>query len=110
MDTKGPKLKISTFEPYGEWFDLGKRWDKWGERFSRELKYNGGDVKSNADMAQIALLIYAGHEVEDIHGSLPDPPKPEGTAAADWTSYMQSLTRLNLYLFLKNRTTLQYLN
>ena len=97
MATKGPKLKIPVFEPHGDRLDLGRRWEKWVDRFKRELLYNGVDAAEKPDMAQMALLIYAGTEVEDIHDSLPEPTKPEGVAAANWTSYAKSLKRLDLY-------------
>ena len=75
---KGPKLKISPFDVFGERLDLGKRWKKWMDRFTRELKYNGTDPADKPDMAQMAILIYAGADVEDIHDSLAEPVKPEG--------------------------------
>ena len=61
MATRGPKLKISAFDPYGDRLDLGKRWEKWLGRFERELKYNGIDPSSltNSETAQMSLLIYA---------------------------------------------------
>ena len=39
------------------------------ERFERDLKYNGcdPDEAGNSQTAQMALLIYAGSQVEDIH-------------------------------------------
>ena len=77
--SRGPKLKIGLFDPYSDWLDLGKRWEKWIERFERDLTYNivNPDLSTSSDTAQMALLIYAGPEVEDIHDSLPDPVKPE---------------------------------
>ena len=60
---KGPKLKISPFDVFGERLDLGKRWEKWVERFTRELKYNGTDPLEKPDMAQMALLTYAGTDL-----------------------------------------------
>jgi hypothetical protein len=45
----------------------------------------------------MALLIYAGNEVEDIHDSLPEPVKPEETPDAQWTVYDRSLAKLNSY-------------
>ena len=97
MAARGPKLKITPFDPHGKRLDLGKRWEKWLERFERELTYNGVNTATGADMAQMALLIYAGHEVEDIHDSLPEPVKPEGTTDDQWTSYKKSVSRLNKY-------------
>ena len=77
--SRGPKLKIGLFDPYGDRLDLGKRWEKWIECFERDLRYNGvnPDLSTSSDTAQMALLIYAGPEVEDTHDSLPDPAKPE---------------------------------
>ena len=95
MADKGPKLKISAFEPHGDRLDLGKRWEKWVSRFERDLKYNGVDPKEKAEVAKMALLIYAGTEVEDIHDSLADVDKPGTVAAKDWTEYQKSLEKLN---------------
>ena len=66
MSTKGPKVKIQAFDVHGDRLDSGKRFEKWIERFTREMKYNGcpPDTVENADMAQMALLIYAGNDVE----------------------------------------------
>jgi len=97
MTTRGPKLKITPFEPHGERLDLGRRWEKWTERFQRELLYNGINKQEKAETAQMALLIYAGNEVEDIHDSLPDPVKPEGVTDVQWTEYAKSLHKLNAY-------------
>lgn len=66
--TKGPKLKVLPFDPHGDRLDLGKRWEKWFERFERDLKYNGCDPSKTPEIAKMALLIYAGTEVEDLHG------------------------------------------
>ncbi len=96
--SKGPKLKTLPFEPHGDRLDLGKRWEKWLDRFERELRYNGVDEKVNAEVAQMALLIYVGHEVEDIHDSLPEPVKPEGTADADWNAYYKSQGQIKCLL------------
>ena len=97
MATKGPKLKSLPFDPHGERLDLGRRWEKWLERFKRELRYNGVNAEEDPETAQMALLIYVGHEVEDIHDSLPEPTKPTSIAAKNWTIYEQSLAKLNLY-------------
>ena len=43
MATRGPKLKISLFDTHEEIFELGRRWERWIERFERELRYNGID-------------------------------------------------------------------
>ena len=73
MATKGPKLKILPFDPHGDRLnhDLGKRWERWLERFEGDLIYNGYDPNEaeNSEIAQMALLIYAGTPVEDIHDS-----------------------------------------
>ena len=94
-----------------ERLDLGKRWEKWLARFERELVYNGVNSGTHPDMASMALLIYAGPEVEDIHDSLPNPVKPEELAEAAWTTYAQSLRKLNLYFVpQKSKTISLYLN
>ena len=74
--TKGPKLKVLPFDPHGDRLDLGKRWEKWFERFERDLKYNGCDPSKTPEIAKMALLIYAGTEVEDLHDTLPEPGRP----------------------------------
>ncbi|CAB3988503.1 Hypothetical predicted protein [Paramuricea clavata] len=38
MATKGPKLKILPFDPHGDRLNLGKRWERWLEKFERDLK------------------------------------------------------------------------
>ena len=102
---RGTKLKIGLFDPHGDRFDLGKRWEKWLERLELDLKYNGVDssLPVNSEKAQMALLIYAGPEVEDIHDSLPMPVKPEGLNKEDWTDYRKSKEKLNVY-FLPQRS------
>ena len=69
------------------------------ERFERDLKYNGCDPNDaeNSETAQMALLIYAGLSVEDIHDSLPSPTRPTNVSSEDWTDYRQSKEKLNLY-------------
>ena len=59
MAAKGPKLKVQPFDPYGDRLDLGKKWDKWIERFERDLKYNGIDpsLPQNSEMAKMALMM-----------------------------------------------------
>ena len=103
--SRGPKLKIGLFDPYGDRLDLGKRWEKWIERFERDLKYNrvNPDLPTSSDTAQMALLIYAGPEVEDIHDSLPDPVKPETVSADNWTEYRKTKEKLNIH-FLPQRS------
>ena len=73
---------------------MGQQFDKWIDRFERELKYNGVDLNAKADLAQMAFLIYAGPDVEEIHETLVDPPKPEGMDDNRWTSYAKSKARL----------------
>ena len=99
MAAKGPKLKVAQFDLHGDRLDLGKRWEKWVDRFERDLKYNGIDpsVTGNATTAQMALLIYAGAEVEEIHDTLPTSVKPEGVADDDWTEYKKSKEKLTAY-------------
>eukprot|EP00794_Sanderia_malayensis_P016534 gene16534-18212_t len=92
--TKGPKLKVLPFDLHGDRLDLGKRWDKWFERFERDLKYNGCDPSEKPNVARMALLIYAGTDVEDLHDTLPDPVKPEGMTNAQWTDYEKSKLKL----------------
>ena len=96
--TKGPKLKVLPFDPHGDHrLDLGKRWEKWFERFERDLKYNGCDPSKTPEIAKMALLIYAGTEVEDLHDTLPEPGRPEGIEETDWTVYEKSKTKLQLH-------------
>jgi hypothetical protein len=45
----------------------------------------------------MALLIYAGTEVEDLHDTLPEPGRPEGTEKENWTAYEQSKTKLKIH-------------
>ena len=99
MATRGPRLKILTFDPHGDRFDLGKRWERWLERFERDLKYNGIEpsLSENSEKAQMALLIYAGAEVENIHDSLPILIKPEGISEENWTEYRKSKEKLHKY-------------
>ena len=94
MAEKGPKLKIERFDVHGDRLDLGRQFEKWMDRFERELKYNGVDLAAKADLAQMALMIYAGPDVEEIHATLADPAKPEGITDAAWTSYAKSKARL----------------
>ena len=95
--SKGPKLKVLPFDPHGDRLDLGKRWEKWFERFERDLKYNGCDPSKTPEIAKMALLIYAGTEVEDLHDTLPEPGRPEGIEETDWTVYEKSKTKLQLH-------------
>ena len=97
MATKGPKLKVLPFDPQGDRSDLGKRWEKWVERFERDFKYNGCDPSEQPEVARMALLIYAGTEVEDLYDTLPVPVKPEGITIAQWTVYEKSKLKLKLY-------------
>ena len=61
------------------------------------IKYNGCDPKEQPEVAKMALLIYAGTEVEDLHDTLPVPVKPEGITTAQWTVYEKSKLKLKLY-------------
>ena len=99
MAAKGPTLKIQQFDPFGDRLDLRKKWEKWIERFERDLKYNGIDASNaaNSDMAKMALLMYAGIDTEDIHDTIPDVPKPERITNDNWTEYAKSRTKLNEY-------------
>ena len=87
--SKGPKLKIQPFDVHGDRLDLGKRFEKWIERFERDMEYNGccPDSAANTKKAQMALLIYAGNKIEDLHDTLHDPMKPEGINNDEWTGY-----------------------
>ena len=77
MAAKGPKLKVAQFDPHGDRLDLCKRWEKWVDRFERNLKYNDIDPSVTGNATRL-ILIYAGAEVEEIHGTLPTSVKPEG--------------------------------
>ena len=83
MASKGPTLKILPFDTHGDTLDLGKRWERWMERSERDLKYNGcdPDEAGNSQTAQMALLIYLGHD------SLPLPTKPANVTSTQWTDY-----------------------
>ena len=97
MTTKGPKLKIQPFDMHGDRLDMGKRFEKWMDRFERELEYNGVSTEENSRVARMALLIYVGSDVEDLHDTLPDPVKPEGETDAQWTEYKKSKVKLVNY-------------
>ena len=99
MSTPGPKLRIAPFEPYVDGLHVGKRWKEWMECFERELKYNGvnPDTPASSETAKMALLIYAGVDVKDIHDSLPTPVKPVAVRTIDWTEYRKSKEKLNIY-------------
>ena len=97
MTTKGPKLKIQPFDMHGDRLDMGKRFEKWMDRFERELEYNGVSTEENSRVARMALLIYVGSDVEDLHETLPDPVKPEGETDAQWTEYKKSKVKLVNY-------------
>ena len=105
--TKGLKLKVLPFVPHGDRLDLGKRWEKWLERSERDLKYNRCDPSKTPEIAllemapEMALLIYADTEVEDLHDTLPEPGRPEGTEETDWTVYEKSKTKLQLHFLPK---------
>ena len=98
MAAKGPKLKVQPFDLHGEKLTLGKRWEGWLERFERDLHYNGVDLsdRDNSQICQMALLIYAGTAVEDLHDSLADVGQPAEIEVADWTDYHKSKAKLNV--------------
>ena len=96
--TKGSKLKVLPFDPHGDRLDLRKRWEKWFKRFERDLKYNGCDPSNT----KIALLIYAGMEVEDLYDTLSEPGRPEGIEKTDWTVYEKYKTKLQLHFSSKH--------
>ena len=97
MGSKGPKLKIQPFDLQGERLTLGKRWERWLERFERDLSYNGIDPEhnDNSSVCQMALLIYSGESVEDLHDTLAEVRKPDGVTDTNWTEYKQSKGKLN---------------
>ena len=99
MAAKGPKLKVQPFDPYGDRLDLGKKWEKWIERFERDLKYNGIDpsLPQNSEMAKMALMMYSGNHTEDIHDTIPEVVKPEEVPDDQWTEYARSKAKLNGY-------------
>ena len=97
MAQKGPKLKIAPFDVTAERLDIGRLWSRWLERFEREIEYQGVDIVAKPNVARAALLIHAGVDVEDVHDSLPDITKPEGTPDANWTSYAKSKGKLTAY-------------
>ena len=97
MAEKGPKLKIQQFDVTADRLDCGRLWNRWIERFERELLYQGVDKGAKPDLALAALLIHAGLEVEDIHDSLPDVPKPESLTDAQYTSYLKAKIKLGAY-------------
>ena len=49
----------------------------------------------------MALLIYAGSDVEDLNDSLPEPVKPKGDVYIHWTTYAKSKAKLLSYFFPK---------
>ena len=79
MAAKGSKLKIQSFDISGDRLSLGRSWQKWIDRFERELLYNGVDASNtdNSAVCQIALFIYARSVVEDLHDSLADIQRPQ---------------------------------
>ena len=95
--SKGPKLKLDPFDTRADRLQLGRSFERWLERFERELRYNGVKPAEKPEMAQMALLIYAGTEVEDIHETLPNPTKPESVQDVNWTCYEVSKTKLLNY-------------
>ena len=70
---------------------------KWFERFERDLKNNGCDPEKDPKVAKMALLIYAGTDVEDLHDTLPEPARPEGMEESAWTDYEKSKAKLKIH-------------
>ena len=97
MAEKGPKLKILPFDVTASRLDCGRLWNRWVERFERDLIYQGVDKGAKPELAKAALLIHAGVEIEDIHDTLPDVPKPENLTDAQYTSYEKSKRKLTLH-------------
>ena len=99
MATRGPKLKILPFEPYGDRLNLGKRWEKWSARFERDIKYNGIDLAEagNSDIVKMVLLMCAGNDLEDLHDTIPDVIKPENVTDDNWMNYARSKAKLSGY-------------
>lgn len=97
MTTKGPKLKTEPFDTSGDRLTVGRSWQRWFERFECDLVYNGVDpaVTDNSRICLMALLIYAGPAVEDLHDSLAETRKPVEVEAADWTDYKKAKAKLN---------------
>ena len=79
MSTTGTKLKIQSFDVHGDRLDMGTRFERRIERSEKDMEYNGysPDDVANAKKAQIAPLIYAGNDVENLHDILPDSIKPK---------------------------------
>ena len=69
MAQKGPKLKVPPFSMEGDRLTIGRQWERWVERFERDLRYNGVEPRdsNNVEICRMALLIYAGPDVEDLH-------------------------------------------
>ena len=97
MAQKGPKLKIQQFDITSNRLDCGRLWNRWIERFERDLLYQGVIKGEKPDLARAALLIHAGVEVEDIHDSLPEVPKPENFTDGQWNNYEKSKAKLTQY-------------
>ena len=97
MTTRGPKLKIAPFDTTASRLDCGRLWNRWVERFERDLIYQGVDIGGKPDLARAALLIHAGIDVEDIHDTLPDVPKPEALTDIQYTTYQKSKLKLTQY-------------
>ena len=70
----------------------------------------GCDPSEQPEVARMALLIYAGTEVEDLHDTLPVPVKPEGITTAQWRVYEKSKLKLKLYFSPKQCNDLPCLN
>ena len=98
MAEKGPKLKILPFDVTTSRLEAGRAWNRWIDRFERDLAYNGVDQAAKPQIAKAALLIYGGQELEDLHDTLPEATKPEGMTDQIWGStYVKSKTKLTNY-------------
>ena len=47
-------------------------------------------------MAKMALLMYAGNDVEDLHDIIPDLIKPKNIAEDDWTEYAKAKAKVDI--------------
>lgn len=45
----------------------------------------------------MALLIYAGTDVEDLHDTLPEPVRPDDIEEEQWTEYEKSKAKLKIH-------------
>ena len=75
MAEKGPKLKILPLDVTTSRLEAGRAWNRWIDRFERDLAYNGVSQTDKPQIAKAALLIYGGQELEDLHDTLPEATK-----------------------------------